>query len=169
MSAEKAKTIDFKKYVFWFWILFAGPVLSLLLFVFCVRMFADLPDTEALQNPKTNLATEVFSSDMKVLGKFYAENRTNVKFKQISPYIVNALVATEDARFFEHSGVDVRALLRAVAGAATGSSSSGGGSTLTQQLAKMLFPREDLGKLGLILRKFKEWIIAVKLEREYSQ
>ncbi len=169
MSAEKAKTIDFKKYVFWFWILFAGPVLSLLLFVFCVRMFADLPDTEALQNPKTNLATEVFSSDMKVLGKFYAENRTNVKFKQISPYIVNALVATEDARFFEHSGVDVRALLRAVAGAATGSSSSGGGSTLTQQLAKMLFPREDLGKLGLILRKFKEWIIAVKLEREYTK
>lgn len=169
MSAEKTKTTDFKKYVFWFWILFAGPVFSLFLFVLGVRMFADLPDTEALQNPKTNLATEVFSSDMKVLGKFYAENRTNVKFDQISPNVVNALIATEDARFFDHSGVDVRALLRAVYGAATGNSASGGGSTLTQQLAKMLFPREDLGKAGLVLRKFKEWIIAVKLEREYTK
>lgn len=169
MSAEKTKKTDFKKYVFWFWILFAGPVFSLFLFILCVRMFADLPDTEALQNPKTNLATEVFSSDMKVLGKFYAENRTIVKFDQISPNVVNALIATEDARFFDHSGVDVRALLRAVYGAVTGNSASGGGSTLTQQLAKMLFPREDLSKAGLVLRKFKEWIIAVKLEREYTK
>ncbi|OFY87583.1 MAG: penicillin-binding protein [Bacteroidetes bacterium RIFCSPLOWO2_12_FULL_35_15] len=169
MSAEKTKKTDFKKYVFWFWILFAGPVFSLFLFILCIRMFADLPDTEALQNPKTNLATEVFSSDMKVLGKFYAENRTIVKFDQISPNVVNALIATEDVRFFNHSGVDVRALLRAVYGAVTGNSASGGGSTLTQQLAKMLFPREDLSKAGLVLRKFKEWIIAVKLEREYTK
>src|SRR6187402_1440821 len=101
---EKAKKQDFKKYVIWFWILFAGPVLGILFFVLGVRLFADLPDTEELQNPKTLLATEVYSGDLKVLGKFYAENRTNVKFSEISPNVVNALVATEDARFFDHSG-----------------------------------------------------------------
>lgn len=169
MAQEKKEKENHRKFVIWFWILFAGPVLSILLFVLCVRMFSSLPNTEELQNPKTLLATEVYSSDMKVLGKFYAENRTNVKYKEISPNVVNALVATEDARFFEHSGVDVRALGRAIYGAATGSSASGGGSTITQQLAKMLFPREDLSKFQLIIRKLKEWIIAVKLEREYTK
>lgn len=169
MNAEKAKKQNFKKYVLWFWIIFFGPILGILLFVLGVRLFADLPNTEELQNPKTLLATEVYSSDLKVIGKYYAENRTNVKFKDISPNVVNALIATEDARFFDHSGVDVRALGRAVFGAATHSSASGGGSTLTQQLAKMLFPREDLRGVKLILRKIKEWIIAVKLEKEYTK
>lgn len=170
MSAEKAKKQDSrKKYVIWFWILFAGPIVGLLLFVLGIRLFADLPDTEELQNPKTLLATEVYSCDMKVLGKYYAENRTNVKFKDISPNVVNALVATEDARFFDHSGVDVRALFRAVSGAITGRSAAGGGSTLSQQLAKMLFPREDLHGFKLVIRKIKEWIIAVKLEKEYTK
>jgi penicillin-binding protein 1A len=169
MSAEKAKKQDFKKFVIWFWILLAGPVLGILVFVLGIRLLGDLPNTEELQNPKTLLATEVYSSDLKVLGKYYAENRTNVKYKEISPNVVNALVATEDARFFEHSGVDVRALARAIFGAATGSSASGGGSTLTQQLAKMLFPREDLHGFRLIIRKMKEWIIAVKLEKEYTK
>jgi penicillin-binding protein 1A len=169
MSAEKAKKQDFKKFVIWFWILLAGPILGILVFVLGIRLLGDLPNTEELQNPKTLLATEVYSSDLKVLGKYYAENRTNVKYKEISPNVVNALVATEDARFFEHSGVDVRALARAIFGAATGSSASGGGSTLTQQLAKMLFPREDLHGFRLIIRKMKEWIIAVKLEKEYTK
>lgn len=169
MSAEKGKEKNKRRFVMWFWILFAGPILGLFFFVLGVRMFAELPDTQALQNPKTNLATEVYSSDMKVLGKFYAENRTNVKFNEISPNVVNALIATEDARFYDHSGVDIRALGRAVYGAIRGSSSSGGGSTITQQLAKMLFPREDLHGFSLIVRKIKEWIIAVKLEREYTK
>lgn len=169
MSAEKAKKNNNKKFVLWFWLLFGGPILGVFIFVLCIRMFGDLPNTEELQNPKTFLATEVYSSDMKVLGKFYAENRTNVKFKDISPNVVNALIATEDARFYDHSGIDLRALGRAVYGALTGSSASGGGSTLSQQLAKMLFPREDLSKMELVLRKFKEWIIAVKLEREYTK
>lgn len=167
--AKEKKQQNFKRFVWAFWILLAGPVLGLFLFVLGVRMFAELPDTQTLQNPKTNLATEVYSSDMKVLGKYYAENRTNVKFREISPNVVNALVATEDARFYEHSGVDVRALFRAVTGAILGSSASGGGSTITQQLAKMLFPREDLHGFHLIVRKIKEWIIAVKLEREYTK
>lgn len=169
MTAEKSQNNNSRKFVIWFWILFTLPVLSLLLFVLGVRMFSDLPDTEALQNPKTNLATEVYSSDMKVLGKYFAENRTNVKFKDISPNVINALIATEDARFYSHSGVDVKALGRAIFGAARGSSSSGGGSTVTQQLAKMLFPREDLHGIKLVIRKMKEWIIAVKLEREYTK
>lgn len=171
MAAEKSKSPkqNFKRYIIAFWLVFFGPIAFLFLFVLGVRLFADLPDTEELQNPKTLLATEIISSDMKVLGKFYAENRTNVKYKEISPYVVNALIATEDARFYEHSGVDFKALGRAVAGALTGSSSSGGGSTLSQQLAKMLFPREDLNKVQLVIRKIKEWIIATKLEREYTK
>jgi len=169
MSAEKAKNKNFKRFIIAFWILFAGPILGILLFVLGIRVFGDLPDTEELQNPKTLLATEVYSSDMKVLGKYYAENRTNVKFKEISPNVVNALVATEDERFFDHSGVDVRALARAIYGAATGQSASGGGSTISQQLAKMLFPREDLHGFKLVIRKMKEWIIAVKLEKEYTK
>lgn len=170
-AAEKTKPkkINFRKYVVRFWILFTLPVFSLIAVVLSVRFFADLPDTQELQNPKTNLATEIYSGDMKVLGKYFAENRTNVKFKEISPNVINALIATEDARFYSHSGVDIRALCRAVYGALLGSGSSGGGSTITQQLAKMLFPREDLHGLGLILRKIKEWIIAVKLEREYTK
>ena len=169
MSAEKLKKRNYKKNIIWFWILFTIPILALFLFVMSVRFFADLPDTEALQNPQTNLSTEIFSGDMKVLGKYYAENRTRVKFNEISPNVIKALIATEDARFYEHSGVDVRALGRAVFGALTGSGSSGGGSTITQQLAKMLFPREDLHGFNLISRKIKEWIIAVKLEREYTK
>ena len=79
----KPKKTNNKKFIIWFWILFGGPVITIFLFVLGIRLFADLPDTKELQNPKTNLATEVYSCDMKVIGKFYAENRTNVKFKEI--------------------------------------------------------------------------------------
>lgn len=169
MGTAKPKKTNYKKFIIWFWILSGGSVVAFFLFVLGVRFFSELPQTEELQNPKTNLATEVYSADLKVIGKFYAENRTNVKFKEISPNVVNALIATEDARFFEHSGVDIKALLRAVTGVLRGSSSSGGGSTITQQLAKMLFPREDLHGFSLVVRKIKEWIIAVRLEREYTK
>ncbi|MBA3706741.1 MAG: transglycosylase domain-containing protein [Bacteroidetes bacterium] len=169
MTTEKSKKNNFKKFIIWFWILFSLPVLSLLLFILGVRLYSDLPDTEALQNPKTNLATEIYSSDLKVIGKYYAENRTNVSFDHISPNVINALIATEDARFYSHSGVDVKALLRAISGPVLGRANAGGGSTITQQLAKMLFPREDLSGMKLVTRKIKEWIIAVKLEREYTK
>lgn len=171
MTTEKTKDKkqNSQKAILWFWILFSSPIVGIFLMVLFVRLFSDLPDTEELQNPKTLLATEIYSSDLKVIGKFYAENRTNVKYSEISPNVINALIATEDARFFEHSGIDIRSLGRVVYGALTGSSSSGGGSTISQQLAKMLFPREDLSKIGLVIRKFKEWIIAVKLEKEYTK
>src|ERR1035437_8543297 len=169
MNKEKSKKTSYRKYILMFWILFLCPILFLFLFVLGVQHYSDLPDTEALQNPKTNLATEIYSCNNKVLGKYFSENRTNVKFKGISPNVINALIATEDARFFQHSGVDIRALGRVIYGAIHRSSSSGGGSTITQQLAKLLFPREDLHGLKLVSRKIKEWIIAVKLEREYTK
>jgi penicillin-binding protein 1A len=153
----------------WLWILALTPVLMLTSFILYLTVFANLPSLEELENPRSNLASEIISSDQKVIGKYYIENRTNVSFNQITPNVVNALIATEDARFYTHSGVDVRALMRAISGALSGRESSGGGSTITQQLAKMLFPRENLNKIELVLRKFKEWIIAVKLERNYTK
>ena len=128
-----------------------------------------MPTFEELENPKSSLASEIISSDGKVIGKYYIENRSNVGFAGISPNVVNALIATEDARFFKHSGVDLRALMRVIKGVILRSENSGGGSTITQQLAKNLFPRERNGKLALIDRKLKEWIIAVKLEKNYTK
>ncbi len=130
--------------------------------------FGSLPKVDELLNPKNNLATIVFSGDMKTLGKYYSENRVNVNFNQLDKDLVSALVATEDARFYEHSGVDIKALGRSVFGAFTGGN-KGGGSTITQQLAKMMFPREKLSKPQLVIRKMKEWIIATRLEKLYTK
>ena len=160
-----------RKYSILTWLLFIGPVLLFfsVIFLTSAGTFGELPEVEELQNPKNNLASIVYSSDGNVLGKFYKENRVNVQFKDLSPNLVNALIATEDARFMEHSGVDLIALFRSVSGVLTGRSSAGGGSTLTQQLAKMQFPRENLSKFQLVFRKVKEWIIAVRLEKLYTK
>lgn len=155
------------------WIIFLSPIVLVLLLVWLVsmNMFGTLPDTKILENPKSNLATLVMSSDGEVIGKFYRENRTNVKFKNLSPNLVHALIATEDARFYEHSGVDLRGLFRVLFRTILGGDqSSGGGSTITQQLAKMLFPREpNQSKLQMSVRKIKEWIIASRLEKFYTK
>jgi len=158
-------------YIKWVWIVIFSPVMLLLLiFLFTIlNVFGDLPDVEELQNPKSNLATVIYSGDGKILGKFYKENRVNVKYEELSPYLVNALIATEDVRFYEHSGVDLKALFRSVTGLLIGKSSSGGGSTITQQLAKMQFPREKMNKFQFLFRKFKEWVIAIKLEKLYTK
>lgn len=159
------------KYVKWVWISVWTPfvILFLLLFLISLGVFGELPSVEELQNPKSNLATVVYSSDMKTLGKFYSENRENVRFEDLDKDIVEALVATEDARFYEHSGVDVKALFRAATGV-FGGGSSGGGSTITQQLAKMMYPRgEKLSKPALVARKMKEWITATRLEKNYTK
>ncbi len=159
------------KYVRLTWLLVWSPfiVLFFLISLISLEIFVDLPSVAELQNPKSNLATVIYSSDMKTLGKYYAENRVSVKYYELDKDLVEALIATEDARFHEHSGVDLKALGRAVVGAATGSSSSGGGSTLSQQLAKMMFPREKLSKFQTIIRKLKEWVIAARLERNYTK
>lgn len=159
------------KYARLTWLLVWSPfiVLFLLISFISLEIFVDLPSVAELQNPKSNLATVIYSSDMKTLGKYYAENRVSVKYYELDKDLVDALIATEDARFHEHSGVDLKALGRAVVGAATGSSSSGGGSTLSQQLAKMMFPREKLSKFQTVIRKLKEWVIAARLERNYTK
>ena len=159
------------KYIKWLWILLLSPFLFIFIFIFLINVgtFGSLPKVDELLNPKNNLATVVYSGDMQVLGKYYSENRVNVNFNKIDNDLVLALVATEDARFYEHSGVDIKALGRAISGAFSGGS-KGGGSTITQQLAKMMFPRnEKLSKPQLIIRKMKEWILATKLEKYYTK
>jgi len=131
--------------------------------------FGFMPTFEQLENPQENLATKIYSADLELLGTYFRENRSQISFDELSPYLIDALVATEDIRFYNHSGIDFRALPRVVSGMG-GGGTKGGGSTITQQLAKMLFPREDnMSKFELVNRKFKEWIIAVRLERSFTK
>ena len=117
-----------------------------------------MPTFEELENPQNILASEIYSSDGKILDKYFInENRTNVEYEDLPQHLIDALIATEDVRFYRHSGIDLRGLARVVKGIFTGNTSSGGGSTISQQLAKMLFPRKDFSNiLELVLRKFKE-------------
>lgn len=162
----------YKKYIRIFWYCYAAAVLSVFLMFFAIAQgwLGFMPTFEDLENPESLFASEVISDDGQVLGKFFKENRSYVKYEEISPVLIKALVATEDVRFYEHSGIDTRGLMRVVKGLLTGDSNSGGGSTISQQLAKMLFPRENLSsKFQLVFRKFKEWVIAVKLEKSYTK
>lgn len=153
---------------------FAAVIFSLIL----VGIFAEIPSFEELENPKNNLATELISEDGKVINTFHVENRSYVSYEELSPYLVQAAVSTEDVRFYEHSGIDFISLVRVgVKSILLGDKrSGGGGSTITQQLAKSLFPREKTdwtfpgaNKVQLVINKFKEWITAVKLERNYTK
>ena len=158
------------KYIKWLWILLISPAIFIVLLVFLVGIgvFGSLPKVEELLNPKNNLASIVYSGDMKILGKYYSENRVNVDFEKIDKDVINALICSEDVRFYEHNGVDFKALLRSFFGVFTGGN-KGGGSTISQQLAKMMFPRDRLNKIELVIRKLKEWIIATKLEKYYTK
>jgi penicillin-binding protein 1A len=164
---------EVRKYIRIFWILILVPSFFLMLLVGLVSLgvFGALPSFEELENPRSNLASVVYTSDGKILGKFYAENRVPVTYREISPFVINALIATEDARFYQHSGVDARGLMRVLIRTIIGGDQSGGGgSTLSQQLAKMLFPREGKkNRLKMVIRKMKEWVIASRLEREYTK
>ncbi|MFA8298943.1 MAG: penicillin-binding protein 1A [Hyphomicrobiales bacterium] len=166
---EKEKRL-LRKVLLWVWGLFAFGVIFIF-FIFLgisLEWFGGMPTFEELENPKSFQASEIYSSDNKMLGKYYIENRSSVEYKNISPNLINALMAIEDVRFEEHSGIDEIALFRVVEGIVTGNH-KGGGSTLTQQLAKNLFPRGNLNKVRLILRKLQEWVTATKLERNYSK
>jgi penicillin-binding protein 1A len=166
-AKKQAATQDFTKYVRLFWKLFLGGVLAFILLFVLTSMFGDLPDHTILENPKTNLATEIISSDGKTLGKFYFnDNRTPVSYDELPQHLVDALIATEDARFHEHSGIDARGTLRAIVKLGKG----GGASTISQQLAKQLFHGEgSKNTIARILQKAKEWIIAIRLERQYTK
>jgi len=153
------------------WISFVFGILFMVIFFYAISKgwLGEMPTLTELENPKTNLASEVYSADQVLLGKYYIEDRSTVSFDEISPNMAHALVATEDVRFYEHAGVDIRALMRVFKGLVTGHR-AGGGSTITQQLAKNMFPRgEKLSKPKMVLRKFQEWVIATKLEYNYTK
>jgi penicillin-binding protein 1A len=170
--AEKKKQTKFTTFIRIFWILVVAPLVALVALVAATAsgMFGELPTFEDLENPNSALASEVFSADGVLLGKYYYQNRTNVHYNDLSPNLVNALKATEDIRFEEHSGIDIRGLLRVLFKTVIlRQSGSGGGSTITQQLAKNLFPREQISGVKIVFQKIKEWIIAVRLERNYTK
>lgn len=159
---------DIKYYQMKFWKLFfyGLGVMALFFTLASWGFFGSMPSFEDLENPESNLATEVISSDGVTIGKFYNENRTPIKYEDLPQSLVKALVATEDERFYKHSGIDARRTL----GAVLKLGSDGGASTLTQQLAKLLFHGEgSTFKLFRVIQKVKEWIIAVKLERQYTK
>lgn len=152
----------------WFWRIFAGGIaFVLLLFLFASwGFFGEMPDFKRLENPETNLATEIVSADGKTLGKFYLDdNRTPVKYKDLPKHLVDALVATEDERFYDHSGIDVRGTIRAVVYLGR----KGGASTITQQLAKQLFHGTKARGLERYTQKIKEWVISTRLETQYTK
>lgn len=154
---------------FWkaYWIVFGFVVL--LFTIISLGWLGFMPSFEELENPKSNLASEIISADQELLGKYYIENRSNINYSELSPNLVNAIIATEDARFEKHSGVDVKALFRVTFGLLTGTN-KGGGSTLSQQLAKNLFPRKaNRSFFETVFIKLKEWVTAIKLERNYTK
>ncbi len=164
----ETSTPNFKKYIKWFWLLFAGGFAGLLLLFLLASwgVFGALPSFAELENPENNLASEIISSDGKTLGTYAIENRKPIQFKDLPENLVNALIATEDERFFEHSGIDFRGLARAISKLGKG----GGASTITQQLAKNLFTKRASGSAPKrILQKIKEWVVSIKLERQYTK
>ena len=167
------------KAVRWFWIILCAPValILLLLLLTRLRVFSKLPTFEELENPKSNLATEIYSDDGEMIGSFFIQNRSYVDYNELSPALVAALISTEDMRFYSHSGIDFISLARvAVKTLALGNRRQGGGSTITQQLAKNLYPRDTavynnpISKGSkLVISKLKEWITAVMLEYNYTK
>ena len=174
-----------------FWSLFSLAILTVVFSILGVIFFADMPSVDDIERPDMNLATQIISEDGEVLATFHLENRIFVDYNEISPYMVQAAVATEDVRFYEHSGIDFRSLFRvAVKTILKGDASQGGGSTITQQLSKILYTenlramnaekpegqdgaRKKRGKVGrmvnLVKIKMIEWVTAVRLERRYTK
>ena len=146
------------------WLAFLGPFFGLFIMLL-LAYFGEMPDISDLDNPKSNLASQVITSDGVVIGEYYLQNRTHVDYHEISKNLVNALVATEDERFYSHSGIDAEALARAI----KGMGKDGGGSTLSQQLALNLYGSRAGSFFGRVKQKFGEWIIAAKLEKRYTK
>jgi len=165
---NKKKGISKRRWVFYFWIIYLLGVLSIA-FVFFLAdqgVFGEMPSFEQLENPETNLATEVISADGETIGKYYQENRTPITYDDLPDEALEALIATEDVRYYKHSGIDIKGTLRAV----VYMGKKGGASTISQQLAKQLFHGEGArNPVTRVLQKIKEWIIAVRLEKNYTK
>jgi penicillin-binding protein 1A len=165
---KKGTQDDQKRNIRTFWKIFGG-LIALVFLIFLLAswgVFGSLPDETSLENPEKNLATEIIASDGKVIGKFYKENRTPVKYDALPDHLVNALIATEDVRFYDHSGIDAKGTIRAFVFLG----SKGGASTISQQLAKLFFTEQvSRNKLQRGIQKIKEWIIATRLERRYTK
>lgn len=159
---------EFKKNIIWFWKLaLYGTAFILLLFILAgIGVFGKMPSFEKLENPENNLATEIIGSDDKIIGTFAVENRTPIYYKDLPQNLIDALVSTEDERFYKHSGIDFRGTMRAV----IKMGSDGGASTITQQLAKNLFTKKRASNIIMrVMQKVKEIIISVRLEKRYSK
>lgn len=154
-------------------ILFWSFVALVMLFFIGVNfgMLGEMPDLDAIQNPNNAVSTTIYSADYEVLGSYYNENRIEISYDELSPYLVKGLIATEDKRFYNHSGIDLKSLFRAVTLAFVPGMDGGGGSTLTQQLAKNLFHQnfEKAGALTRLSQKLKEWVLAAKIERTFTK
>ncbi|MCI5083447.1 MAG: transglycosylase domain-containing protein [Saprospiraceae bacterium] len=153
-------------------VLSIAPVLIITAFIVSVTngVFGNMPSDQNLLAIQYPVASEIYSSDSVLLGRFYLEQRSLADFTELSPHLINALVATEDARYYDHNGIDYRAWARVFfKSILMKDRSSGGGSTISQQLAKNLYPREGDGGMALLINKLKEAIIAQKLERLYSK
>lgn len=161
---------DVKRYTRILWTILIGGILAGFLFIFSVRvgLFGKLPSFKDLENPKSNLASEVISADNVVLGTYFVQNRSNVKYEELSPHLINALISTEDKRFYSHSGIDFRRTFTILFYNLVGKKQ--GASTITQQLALNLFSEGRARSTGKrIIQKFQEWVTAVRLERSYTK
>lgn len=159
---------DKRRHIFTFWKIVGVFILLIALFFLMTAwgVFGALPDETSMENPEKNLATEIISSDGKTIGKFYKENRTPVPYDSLPAHLVNALIATEDARYYKHSGIDAKGTLRAI----VYMGKRGGASTISQQLAKLFFTEQvSRNKWERAMQKVKEWIIAIRLERRYTK
>ncbi len=167
---SKLTAEDIKRYTFNFWKILAVVILLGVVFIASVRfgVFGKLPSFQELENPKSNLASEILSDDLQVLGTYYRHNRSNVKYSELSPYLIQALISTEDKRFYDHSGIDYSRTITSVFHTLFGNKQ--GGSTITQQLALNLFSeRRERNTFKRVMQKFQEWITAVRLERSYTK
>lgn len=168
---KKLSQEDIRKYNYGLWKLLIGGMVLFALFIIAIGfgLFGELPSFRDIEHPKSNQASEILADDGRVLGTYFVQNRSNVSYQEISPNVINALIATEDVRFKEHSGIDFKRTFTIFLYAIVGKKQ--GGSTITQQLALNLFSEEGRQKnfLKRILQKFQEWVIAVKLERNYTK
>ncbi|MCE2759357.1 MAG: transglycosylase domain-containing protein [Chitinophagaceae bacterium] len=167
MAVNEKKSIEPSKAVKIFWkiFLYAWGFVFLLIFLIYVGLFGKLPSIEELENPSLMSSSEIYADDGTLMGKFYLKDRINVKYQDISPFVIRALIATEDERFYDHSGIDIKSLIRAVIFLGR----EGGASTITQQTAKALLGQQSRKSVTRVIEKLKEWIVAIRLEKNFTK